>query len=340
MLYRWGYWQMQLNKISLLLGGSLILSSCGSLGSDELESGFPVSNNITTNVSGVSDTPVRIGAPYTVGSKTYTPADVPAYDEVGYASWYGSNFNGKNTANGEVFSATAFTAAHKTLPLPTYVEVTALDTGRTILVRINDRGPFANDRLIDLSEAAAKQLGIIEQGVAGVRVRKVNPPEQERAILRNGGPAATRTDTPESLTRILQKRLAALPRPKAPDQTVSRSSVNTPSSNNNGRFVVEGSRNKPQPTTRNGRFVVEGPGTPRQNAPVAKAGGFVVQLSSFSSRARADALARKVGATVVPSSDGNLFRVRYGPYATEAQAQEGLANAQKRGYPQSRIFRE
>lgn len=336
---------MRLNKISYVAVGALALSACGSSGSDNFDTGFPATNSAIP-VGGVSDTPVRIGAPYDINGTTYTPEDVAAYDEVGYASWYGEDFEGRQTANGEIFTARGFSGAHKTLPLPTYVEVTALDTGRTILVRLNDRGPFANDRLIDLSEAAARQLGIIEQGVAGVRVRKVNPPEQERAVLRNGNQAIQRTDTPESLTRILLGRLAELPKPTAPIKPVPRAPVaaaqnTTGSANQDGRFVVEGGGGGQSPVANNdGRFVVEGPGARRQSAPVASASGLVVQLASFSSRSRAQALAQKVGGNVAVSSDGKLFRVRYGPFATDAQAQEGLANARQRGYPQARIFRE
>src|SRR3546814_5799298 len=118
-----------------------------------------------------------IGDPYKIGGVTYTPIDVADYDEVGYAGRYGDDLAGKPTANGEDFDPAAISAAHKTLPLPSYVEVTALDTGRTILVRVNDRGPMANDRLIDLSPAAADQLGL-KDGVTGVRVRRVHPPRR------------------------------------------------------------------------------------------------------------------------------------------------------------------
>lgn len=338
---------MKLNNVSFILGGALTLSACGSSGSSDF--GPELASAATQ--SAVSDFPVIVGEPYTIGGKTYTPEDVSAYDEVGYASWYGGDFNGKQTANGEIFSASGFSGAHKTLPLPSYAEVTNLDTGRTILVRLNDRGPFADDRLIDLSEAAARQLGIIEQGVAGVRVRKVNPPEQERAILRNGGEASLRSDTPDSLTRILRDRLGKLPVPKAPVRVAAPASNSSSqnatgtSQNRDGRFIVEGSgRTANRPNVSNsssadGRFIVEGASGPN-NAPVASGNGFIVQLSSFSSRSRADALARKVGGNVVPSSDGRLFRVRFGPYSTEAQAQQGLAKARQQGYPQARIFRE
>lgn len=141
------------------------------------------------NYRPVSDTPVRIGRPYVVRGTTYVPAAAPAYEALGYASWYGPE-SGNRTANGERFRPKWITAAHTTLPLPTYVEVTALDTGRRIIVRINDRGPFvAGERIIDLSRGAAGQLGIRGQGHAPVRVRRVEPSEKDRARLRAGKPA-------------------------------------------------------------------------------------------------------------------------------------------------------
>lgn len=135
----------------------------------------------------VSDMPVKLGAPYRVRGTTYVPAVDPRYDVLGYASWYGSE-SGSRTASGERFRAEWVTGAHATLPLPTYVEVTALDTGRRIVVRINDRGPFAGGsaRIIDLSRGAAKQLGIRTAGPAAVRVRRIEPSADDRARLRKG----------------------------------------------------------------------------------------------------------------------------------------------------------
>jgi rare lipoprotein A len=127
----------------------------------------------------VRDTPVKIGRPYTVRGVTYTPAADPAYDVLGYASWYGKE-SGNRSANGEKFRPKAIAGAHTTLPLPSYVEVTALDTGRTILVRLNDRGPFARGRVVDLSRGAAEQLGVRASGFAPVRVRVVDPPQRDR----------------------------------------------------------------------------------------------------------------------------------------------------------------
>jgi len=137
----------------------------------------------------VADTPVRIGPAYTIRGTTYVPAAAPGYDAVGYASWYGSE-SGNRAANGEKFRPGGISAAHTTLPLPTYVEVTALDTGRRIIVRVNDRGPFARGRIIDLSRGAAEALGMRAQGHAPVRVRRVEPSEKDRKRLREGKAAA------------------------------------------------------------------------------------------------------------------------------------------------------
>lgn len=138
----------------------------------------------------VADAPVKIGRPYTAAGIRYVPADDPAYDEVGLASWYGREHQNDRTANGERFRRKRVSAAHATLPMPSYVAVTALATGRTILVRINDRGPFARGRIIDLSERAAELLGLTRTDDRRVRVRRAYPSEADARALRSGRPAA------------------------------------------------------------------------------------------------------------------------------------------------------
>ncbi|WP_152220054.1 septal ring lytic transglycosylase RlpA family protein [Pseudomonas sp. SCB32] len=114
--------------------------------------------------------------PYTVLGKTYYPMnDARTYNVVGTASWYGTKFHGQATANGEQYDLYGMTAAHKTLPLPSYVRVTNLDNGKSVIVRVNDRGPFYSDRVIDLSFAAAKKLGYAETGTARVKVEGIDP---------------------------------------------------------------------------------------------------------------------------------------------------------------------
>jgi rare lipoprotein A len=113
----------------------------------------------------------KIGEPYEIDGKRYTPKVDPHYEETGVASWYGDAFHGKLTANGEIFDKRRISAAHRTLPMPTIVEVENLENGRVIRARVNDRGPFARDRIIDLSHAAADALGFTAQGTAKVKVR-------------------------------------------------------------------------------------------------------------------------------------------------------------------------
>lgn len=113
----------------------------------------------------------KVGNPYKIRGEWYRPEIDPDYDEEGVASWYGPTFHGKKTANGEVYDQYAMTAAHKTLPMPSVVRVTRRDNGRSIIVRVNDRGPYVDGRVIDLSRAAAEELGMRRAGLAPVRVQ-------------------------------------------------------------------------------------------------------------------------------------------------------------------------
>ncbi len=115
----------------------------------------------------------HVGKPYKIAGKWYHPKEDPNYNKVGIASWYGPNFHGRLTANGEIFDQNAISAAHPTLPLPSYVRVTNQKNGRSVLVRVNDRGPFAHGRMIDLSKRTAEILGVIEDGTASVRVKYI-----------------------------------------------------------------------------------------------------------------------------------------------------------------------
>jgi len=115
----------------------------------------------------------QVGKPYTIRGKRYVPRENPNYRAVGLASWYGPNFHGRLTANGEIYDQYSLSAAHPTLPLPSYAKVTNLENGASAIVRVNDRGPFSRNRIIDLSSRAAQLLGYTHQGVAKVKVEYV-----------------------------------------------------------------------------------------------------------------------------------------------------------------------
>jgi rare lipoprotein A len=138
----------------------------------------------------------RVGSPYVVAGRVYVPEDNPHYSAVGLASWYGEDFHGRQTANGEVFDLNGISAAHPTLPLPSYVRVTNLSNGRSLIVRVNDRGPYAGNRIIDVSARAARLLGFRNRGTAWVRIEYVGRAPMEgsddrilEATLRHDEPA-------------------------------------------------------------------------------------------------------------------------------------------------------
>ena len=150
----------------------------------------------------------RIGKPYVVAGRVYVPEEDVNYRAEGLASWYGDDFHGRQTANGEVFDMASLTAAHPTLPMPCYARVTNLGNGRSLIVRVNDRGPYSGDRLIDVSNKAAELLDFKGNGVARVRVEYVgraplegSDDRQLMATLRTGEPAP-----PPSLVRVASAR--------------------------------------------------------------------------------------------------------------------------------------
>lgn len=121
----------------------------------------------------------KVGNPYQIEDITYYPQEYDDYEEVGVSSWYGDDFHGKQTANGEIYDSQSMTAAHQTLPLPSIVRVTNLENNRSALVRVNDRGPFAKSRIIDVSEKAAQTLGYRDKGTATVKVEFLSKETQE-----------------------------------------------------------------------------------------------------------------------------------------------------------------
>ncbi len=162
----------------------------------------------------------RVGKPYRVAGKTYVPRDNPTYSATGLASWYGSAFHGRQTANGEIYDMNALTAAHPTLPLPSYARVTNLENGRSLVVRVNDRGPFARNRIIDVSQAVADKLDFRSQGTAKVRVDYVGPADldgrdRKKLLASYSGPGkAARRGLLRAQPRGTTFQVATAPAPK------------------------------------------------------------------------------------------------------------------------------
>ena len=182
-----------------------LLTACASVGAPR-DSGLPGSGRMAEAPVVTDPAPIVSGTmrPYQVRGHWYRPEEQPTYDEVGMASWYGDAFNGRPTSTGETFDMHGLSAAHKTLPLPGLVEVTNLANGRRVVLRVNDRGPFVDDRIIDLSRGAAEALDLLQRGVGQVRVRYLG-----RAPRLGGSGVLLRAEaTP-----------APVPQPTAPEPT-------------------------------------------------------------------------------------------------------------------------
>ncbi|WP_216629305.1 SPOR domain-containing protein [Qipengyuania soli] len=274
-----------------------------------------------TVVNGPSaDYPMIIGEPFEIEGVKYVPADVMNYDHVGYAA-----IDGESTIG--------VTAADRILPLPSYVEVTALDSGRTILVRVERRGPMTNERLVALSPTAMAQLGIADG--APVRMRRVNPPEEMRAKLRAGQEASPRMDTPEGLLVVLRKKLPKAGSVSLADPRQTQVSGSVPAAD-----AIQSIDPTPPAGAASVEVVAEVDAQDAASSPSAdelggETGKFTVQLGAFSVRSNAERLAKKVGGFLVEA--GRLTIVRAGHYATRGQAADALAKLQAQGYSDAEI---
>jgi rare lipoprotein A len=307
-----------------------------------------------------ADYPVVIGAAYSVQGTNFSPEDTMNYDQVGFVA---ADRAGGNAVSG----------SHHTLPLPSYVEVTSLATGRTILVRLERRGPMDATDLVALSPGALTQLGA--QAGTPVRVRRVNPPEDQRALLRTGQSAPLRMDTPMSLVEVLKRKLpgqgsvsvaasgpvagpgatvrALAPVPlttagiaaqaSSPRPVTTPIASFTPSPSRPATVPVRATPVPALPPLEAPREPAVAQATPRPAAPPATApraqtthaGKFMVQAAAFSTADRAHRAAGVLHGQVVAA--GNVFRVRTGPFPTRGEAEASLAKVRAAGYSDARI---
>ncbi len=234
----------------------------------------------------------KLGQPYQIAGRWYYPEFDPHYDRVGIASWYGRDFHGQPTANGETFDRHELTAAHPTLPLPSIVRVTNLANQRQLELRVNDRGPFVGDRLIDLSQEAARELGFERQGIARVRIQFV-------------GLADAKGEPPRPVAHYARRSLQPAPAPSTPVAEASPPTV--PSA-----LIATAAA-----ATCSGHFIQIG-----AFAEPARAARAVTQLEG-------ETAAPVI--TARPSSD-RLTRVRLGPIAAPGAAEATLDRLKQSGY--------
>ncbi len=178
-----------MRKIWLPLLALMFLSACA-----EMELASHVAKQVPIPDEQQSVGYYKIGTPYKIHGKWYKPQETFSFTQTGTASWYGPNFHGKKTANGETFDMYEMTAAHRTLQMPSIARVTNLENGRSVVVRINDRGPYSKGRVLDLSKKAAQELGFIGNGTTQVKIQVLGPESRQVAALAKQGIATTKTE--------------------------------------------------------------------------------------------------------------------------------------------------
>ena len=243
----------------------------------------------------------KLGSPYQINGVWYYPEFDPNYDAVGVASWYGQQFHGRPTANGEVFDMRQISAAHPTLPIPSLVEVTNLENGRSMRLRVNDRGPFHGNRLIDLSQGAARELGFEGKGLAKVRVRFVS------LLPAHGSPpVAGATTRPATVVAA-----AAAPAPTPASSTASSTAAH--------------------PTPAATRVAA----APRVQSACDSTDAHFVQVAAFGETTNAERLAARLdrlGRVEIDAAEASLSRVRLGPYPSRRDAFGKLAEVRGLGF--------
>jgi rare lipoprotein A len=259
-----------------------------------------------------------VGKPYQVAGRWFSPKEQPNYDKTGMASWYGPQFHRRKTSNGEWFDMNELTAAHATLPLPSYAKVTNLENGREVIVRINDRGPFVGTRIVDLSRRTAEVLAFKQQGKAEVRVQYIGP-----APLNDDG-----------------SHLVAMNRELARGTSLRRMTARA-GGRTGSEYTVAAAT--PEPMTAVTQAVAAEPDqVPFQTAPVE--GEYFVQVGTYADAGNAErtreSLASVGPVQVMPlaGSQGMVYRVRIGPIASAEQAGAALLQVVHTGHGDARVI--
>lgn len=303
----------------------------------------------------------RVGEPYKINGVWYQPGENAAYDRVGTASWYGELFHGRRTANGEIYDMERLSAASPTLPMPVYARVTNLENRRSIIVRVNDRGPYASNRVMDLSRRSAELLGFRESGTAQVRVQYLG-----RAPL-NGDDSYERRYLASQRWPQFASREKSLTGARDPVAVGSIVDGNRPVLQGQADGMVDGlpaSRNvvasgpeaagvsavpqirwQASPPAPAAPSLADGRGLPtrREEPSDAPSRGPLIQAGSFKSKDNADKARSLLGGIaqveVAPMEVGGetMFRVRVGPFADPAAAAAALARVTEAGYTGAKI---
>jgi rare lipoprotein A len=276
----------------------------------------------------------KIGNPYQIKEVWYYPKKDYEYDETGIGSWYGTKFHGRKTANGEIYDMNGISAAHRTLPMPSFVRVTNLDNGRTMNIRINDRGPYAHGRIIDLSRRAAQLLGYEKQGTARIRVRVLA--NESRALARKlkGETELAKVGSPITVDSLPKTKVSSYNLPViGSNQQPSPIPILVPVPPQPVAAPLIGDQLATLPT--DGQVTVEA--VLQKVRIFIQAGAF----SNFGNANRARATLSRFGTVKISPvliNGRDLFRVRVGPLVSVVQADQMLERVIRSGYMEARTI--
>jgi len=319
-------------RVSAMLGvaAALFLGGCS-------ETELVVNSSKVLTKPNEAPAAYKIGQPYQVEGVWYYPKVDYGYDETGIASWYGPDFNGKPTASGEIYDQNGLTAAHKTLPLPTIVQVTNLENGRSLKLRINDRGPFVNGRIIDVSRRAAQLLGFHQNGTAKVRVQVLGDESMALAAALTGG-SGVPADQPQPAAPSAAPTMAVTAQP------LPATGSTAPASSSSGAVATAPAASSgaatPAPTT---HAVAAADPDGRVTQTAVKPTKIFIQAGAFTQLANAQKLTAELShlgpATMTPVMRGNqqFYRVRLGPIASVSEADRLLDKLVHSGHTEARI---
>jgi len=348
--------KMPNSAIWQLTAGFLLLSTLYGCGSLSVQDGAPTK---TMDWDSIPDAVPQTeplsdkGNPdsYSVNGQRYNVNfDTRNFSQQGLASWYGTKFHGKLTSSGEPYDMYKMTAAHKTLPIPCYVRVTNLQTGKKIVVKVNDRGPFVDGRIIDLSYAAAKKLGITQTGTARVQLDLVTPDTPDVVVYAAAASPAPVTATPVTVTPITATPIADTPNATAEVPITQVSATQIPTNQAGTSDGNETQDESISDSTDEQRQVatVESPQSNDAAEMTANANNYYVQIAAFSQRNLAENFRQQlqdlnivpIKITTLHKADNKIYRVRVGPFSDKQQVQTIETRLTELGYTHSLLIIE
>ncbi|MFN7163036.1 MAG: septal ring lytic transglycosylase RlpA family protein [Pseudomonadota bacterium] len=318
-------------RIGTLVGLSAAILSLGLAGCTELSIGSHILKKTGEKQNCVAEGAPKIGNPYLINGERYVPQNSSwGFTEEGVASWYGEDFHGKATANGECYNMYNFTAAHRTLPLPTVVRVTNMETNKSVVVKVNDRGPFARGRVIDLSYAAAQSIGMVGKGTAPVRIEALSgafhgdEATQRRRVMALKGRDQIAQTLPTQVPSAQDEE--NLP-PLNPGQPLIKMAENQ---------VPAEAQNIPKPPAYEKRVFADA--TPLKNTlAYVQIGAFADANSAAGEQMKLSAVYKTAHISVIEVNGATLSRVRVGPFRSLADADAALAKVVEAGWNAAQI---